>query len=105
MAGGWTSAKYDPPRIAQYEVRGHPCHSYLTWAYGSWWHQSVGDDYAGSSGSWHRQNERWDWRQSPWGHCTVNWGSVMHQAAEAGNEEAKRDIAKAVEEWERRKAL
>lgn len=102
MAGGWTHAKYDPPKIWQYEVQGHPHYNYLTWAYGAWWHQSVGDDRDGRSGCWTRKKGRFNWKASPWRNCTVNWGSVMHQAATLGNEEAKQDLAKAVSEWNKK---
>lgn len=102
LAGGWTHAKHEPPKTAQYEVRGHPRHNYLTWAYGAWWSQSVGDDSGWLSGSWYREKGRYDWRGSYCDYCSVNWGSVMHQAANAGNEQAKRDIAKAVREWNSR---
>lgn len=105
MAGGWVSAKHTPPRFAQYEVRGHPRHAYLTWAYGSWWHQSVGDDYAGMSGTWHRQKGLYDWRGPKWNYCSVNWMSVVDQSAKAGNEQAKRDLAKAVAEADARFAV
>ncbi len=100
MAAGWTSKRHTPPRMAQYEVRGARW-CYLTWAYGSWWHQSVGNDSEGSSGSWHRVNGSYDWRDSGGGYCEVGFGSVIHQAAEAGNEEAKAEIARIVDERKR----
>lgn len=103
MAGGWTHKGVTPPREAQYEVRGARF-CYLTWAYGEWWHQSVGDDEMGMSGSWHRIKGRYDWRGPKYDACTVNWGHVIHQAAEAGNEEAKREIAEAVKRYDARVA-
>mgnify|MGYP001564615421 CR=1 FL=1 len=97
MAGGWVHKSIAPPREAQYEVRGHPHHCYLTWAYESWWSQSVGDDREGTSGSWHRQKGAFDWKGPIYNTCSVNWGSVVHQAAEMGNKEAQRKI----EGWRR----
>lgn len=96
MAAGWTSKRFDPPRMAQYEVRGARW-SHLTWAYGSWWHQQVGPIGDSSSGAWTRVEGRYDWK--PYcNYCSVNFGSVIHQAAKAGNEEAKAEIARLVDE-------
>ncbi len=101
LAGGWTHKSQDPSRIAQYWVRGHPHWGCLTWAYGNWWHQSVGDDRDGMSGMWHLVKGRYDWKATTWNHCSVNWGSVLVQAAELGNEEAKQERARIVEEYRR----
>ena len=103
LAGGWTHKSVTPPREAQYEVRGAR-YCYLTWAYGQWWHQSVGDDAMGISGTWHRIKGSYDWRGPRWEACSVNWGHVIQQAADGGNEDAKREIEEAVRKWDARVA-
>lgn len=97
MADGWHHAKYTPPRVAQYEVRGAKW-CFLTWAYDSWWRQDVGGS---NSGAWTRVPGRYAWK--PYcNHCIVNWGHVVHQAAELGNAEAKAEIAKSIREFDAR---
>lgn len=97
MAAGWHHAKHTPPRAAQYEVRGAEF-NYLTWAYDSWWHQDVGGP---NSGAWTRIPGRYAWK--PYcEYCSVNWGHVVHQAAEAGNAEAIAEIEAAKKRWNER---
>ena len=100
LSGGWVHRSIIPPREAQYEVRGHSRFCYLTWAYGMWWHQSVGDDADGMSGTWHHQKGIYDWRGPDCNACHINFGHVVQQAADMGNEEAKVEIAKACRAWD-----
>ncbi len=91
LAAGWVSKLHTPPRAAQYEVRGHPEWSTLTWAYDRWWNQRT-------DGTWHRIKGTYDWRGPACDYCSVNWGSVIVQAADGGNAEAQAEVARITDE-------
>ncbi len=105
MSAGWTSVRHEPTtNMVDYEVRGCPSKSILTWGYGQWWHQADGPiGFVKITSPWVSHGEaRYAWRGPVFHSCHANWGDVMLKAATQGNAQARADIEKAGRDWDER---
>jgi hypothetical protein len=91
MAGGWASAHHTPPKRGEYEVRGHPKRSHLTWAYGNWWYMPIPD--CGGIPYWRLAGGCYTWRGD--GACDnsgIHGADLLFKAVELGSEEAETEL-------------
>ncbi len=95
MAAGWVSKKYVPSGEGEYEVRGHPRRSTLTWAHGHWWYMHT-EDCGGTVGIpyWHCEGDkRYVWKRKP-RFCAahIHWADLLLKAVTLDSESAKAEL-------------
>ncbi len=91
MAAGWVSVKHTPAE-GEYEVRGHPKRSNLTWAHDHWWYMDIPD--CGGVPYWQCEGDkRYAWkRPREYPACHIHWADLLLKAATLDSESAKAEL-------------